>query len=314
MPEQEPQSGGELAESRLTPEQQEQVEQLRQEIEELTPDLDAGKPEAFSVLSERITALDELLVSPEQRQTPERAEIPTLEETIQQNQEMYDWLGIEINLQQELEQGNILLPSKEQREAAEREGYTKTLIITGSLSREQIINQVQTKYAQEFNSDGVWLSDLVRQDLNQTEQAEHSNRPNQPYLIYLKPQSEVSDAHPETMGKSAQECLEILNQKQKDYPNLNLKGLTLEEYLLAQAHTYQTQQKHLEEKDWSWLLEEQTKDRQGQPARCLRAGWDFRAHRLGVYSRSVSICFDFGGARFAALPAEASAKAGVPSP
>jgi|GEM_PF-5498496 len=185
---------------------------------------------------------------------PEKGKISP--EVLQQSQALYDWLGIEVNLQKELQEGRIVLPSTEQQEAAEKEGWNLPLVVAGGLRREDLPEAIQKKFAQEFKSKGVFYWDQAKKDLNQTEQVKNSPRPKQSYLIYLKPQREVREAHPETMGQSALQAQETLENLQKEKPALNLSGLALEEYLLAQALVYQQTQEHLESQTWTWLLEE----------------------------------------------------------
>jgi len=240
---------------------------------------------------------------------PEKGEI--FPEVLSQNQALYNWLGIEVDLQKEYQEGRLLLPSPEQQEGAEKAGYTFPLIVLGHLPRKELLAKVREKYASEFHSQGVLYGEQAQKDLPQTEQVQHSSRPVQSYLILLKPQREVRDAHPETMGKSALQAQEILENLQKENPGLNLQGLTLEEYLLAQAFVCQENQEHLEEETWTWLLEEKVRE-QGNWARCLSARWNPVTSWVGVGSYGVSDADSSGGARFAAVPTFAEASAGKP--
>jgi len=237
---------------------------------------------------------------------PEKGAI--LPEILQQSQALYDWLGIETNLQKEAQEGKIVLPSAEQQEAAEKEGYSLSLIILGELPREELLAKVKEKYASGFKTEGIYYWEQAQKDLKETEQAKNSSRPKQSYLIYLKPQREVHEAHPETKGQSAIQAQETLENRQKEKPALNLKGLTLEEYLLEQALVYQQTKEHLESQTWTWLLEEKVIE-EGKFARCLRAGWYPDPSLVGVFSDGASLSFSNWGARFAALPADLSAEA-----
>src|SRR3990167_9649958 len=115
----------------LPPEKKAEVDDLIKEFQAL-PD----KPESLERLKQIIERLNELY-------GPETAEISP--EVIKQNQEMYDWLGIEVNLQKELEAGNIVLPSKEQQELAKKHGYAMAVIIPGNLSTREVIESVNLK-------------------------------------------------------------------------------------------------------------------------------------------------------------------------
>ena len=229
-------------------------------------------------------------------------------EVIEANQEMYDWLGLSVHLEEEAKQNKIIIPTPEQREAAEKAGYTTSLIIPGQITRAKLIEIIGAKYGQEFNSEGLKLWGQAETDLNKTEvaKAEATDspiRPNQPYLIYIKPDLETNQAELDTMNKTFPECLKLLSQRNQTDPQLNLKGLTLTEYLLSQALiTSQDKEKHLDTETWTWLLEEVVKDDQGQPARCLGARWYSDGSRLGVGSLSASYRDSDGGARFAAVP------------
>ena len=239
---------------------------------------------------------------------PEKGEIAP--ESLEQAQSLYDWLAIEVDLPKEYQEGKIVLPSPEQQEAAEKQGYTLPLIVAGGIGREELLQKVKDKFAQEFStpeqsSQGIIYGDQAQKDLSHTQQAQNSSRPPQSYLIYLPPPREVSQTQPATMGKTFSQCQEILANLQKENPELNLQGLTLEEYLLAQALVYQQDQGHLEEKTWTWLLEEQIIER-GRPARCLDADWGPDAREVGVGSSGSSDADSGGGARFAAVPKESS--------
>jgi len=235
----------------------------------------------------------------------EKGKIPP--EVLEQSQALYDWLGIETNLQKEAQEGKIVLPSAEQQEAAEKEGYSLPLIILGELPREELLARVKAKYASEFKKEGIYYWEQAKKDLSKTQTADQNPRPLQPYLIYLKPQG-LREAHLETMGETFPACQEILEQKQQANPQANLKGLTYPEYLIAEASTFKQTGKHLDENPWAWtwLLEEQVLE-EGKPARCLGAGWGPGTSGVGVGSFGASVSGSDGGARFAALPAEASA-------
>ena len=225
------------------------------------------------------------------------------QETIKQNQKLYDWLGLEVNLQQEYEQGNILLPTSEQKEAAEKEGYTLQLIIPGHLDRDQLINQIKQKYASEFNSEGIFFYSQAQQDLSSTQAIKQNPRAHQPYLILLNPQG-LRDAHPDTMNKTFPQAQKILEQENQSNPQLNLKGLTLQEALMADAQSHLSSNKHLDQDLWAWhwLLEEQVLNESGKSVRCLGAYWYPDDRRVRVDSRSSESHGGDGGARFAAVP------------
>jgi len=223
-------------------------------------------------------------------------------EIIAQSQKVYDFLGIDIDLSQEAEAGNIALPTPEQAEEAERQGYALALIILPD--RDQIINQTKSKYAKENNSDGIYFWE---EKYNQTQAATNPPRPNQPYLAFFKPQIEVNetqvqDPNLDTMNKTFPQSEAIQNQLNQKNPELNLKGLILPEYLILDIHHHLTSQQHLDKDHWSWLTEEKLLDDQGKPARCLGADWGSDDREVGVSSGSSGFADPALGARFAAVP------------
>jgi hypothetical protein len=252
------------------------------------------RPETGSEKLERIIAdVEEVLEA--------KVELPP--EVIQANQRAYDWLKLDINLQQELKAGKIILPSREQYEVAQEKGYTTALIIPGQISRAELIETISTRYGQEPDLNEIHFWEQAKTDLNNTEAVNNPTKPNQLYLVHIKPEPEVDQAEPDTMGKTFPQCLELLDQRNQLDPSLKLKGLTLTEYFFSQALvTSQDSQQHLDTTTWIWLLGEVVKDDQGQFARCLSAGWGPGAARLVVRSHSASGHDSRGGARFAAVP------------
>ncbi|HLB95440.1 MAG TPA: hypothetical protein VJK26_00880, partial [Patescibacteria group bacterium] len=101
------------------------------------------------------------------------------------------------------------------------------------------------------------------------------------------------------MGKTFPQYQEILDQKNTQNPDLNLKGLTMEECLLVEVAA-DLEGFHFESQTWTWLLEEQVLDKKGLPVRCLYASW--YVDGVGVNSDDSSIQYSNKGARFAAVP------------
>ena len=330
MPEHEPRgeenraSSAEPAEeaaSKLTPEQEAEALRLGRVAQESFAEYESSKDPAalqrFKGATEELLALLPPSEEPRERAEGEPGEISS--ETLKANQEMYDFLGIEVNLQEECEKGNILTPSPEQKEAAREEGYTLELIVLGNMPREEVLGKVNQTFAQEFepaDGKGVWYSNRAETDKTKTEAAQTPSRPTKPYLMLLKPQTEISEAHPETINKTFPACLEILKEENQKNPSLKLKGLMLSEYLFAQTLVYHEDKKrnpqttkeaksqtnaHLEKNTWTWLLEESIVER-GQPTRCLIARWGPVNRQVLVDSDEVQDSSSDEGARFAAVP------------
>jgi len=233
------------------------------------------------------------------------------------NQEVYDKLGFRlkkgvrkkpIDLEQELRAGNILLPTKEQQELAEKEGLTQILIIPGQIKRQDFLGYFKGEnYQNNFDSNDLDITDPAPKDLTKSEAIKNPKRPKQFYTILLSPQISCHTAHPETQKQSAQTCTDILAKKQNANSNLNLAGLTLEEYLLLDCLIYlkDNQKQHLEPKSWCWLLEEVASE--GNVfIHCLRAFWGSGSRSVGVISGIFSRSNPEEGARFGAVPKQDS--------
>ena len=219
-------------------------------------------------------------------------------EIISQSQAIYDFIGYQVDIQNDYEQGKIDLPTPEEQEAAKKAGYTLALIEYPD--RNQIIQKTNAKYDQEFDSyedKGVWLSSDAQRDLPQTQAAQ--NPLSKPRLVFVKPQADWKKAHPETKNTTFPQAQKLLEQENQKNPDLNLEGWDLPLHLLADTHHYLATKEHL---NWVWLLKEQAKDNQGNPTRCLNASWSSGSRRVGVFSVSASDRNGVLGARFAAVP------------
>ena len=213
------------------------------------------------------------------------------------------------NLKKEYVEGKIVLPTKEQEKEAKRDGLTLAVVFPGGIERDEFLRIFQDKYKTEFSTDGVKIWDQAEKDLSKTQAVLSPNRPQQSYVFLTSPKTEVNEAQlpttETTMNKTPEQAENILKKKQTESPHLNLKGLTLPEYLFLEACHYQKDGKHLDEQHWSYLLEERVTD----TARALGAGWypgdrDVRVNSYG-FAHSVQ------GSRFAAVsyPAPSGASA-----
>jgi len=233
------------------------------------------------------------------------------DEAVKTRQKALDFLFGEgkFDLKKEYIEGKIVLPSKDQERETKKEGLTMAVVFPGSIPRDEFLKAFQEKYKTEFSSEGVKIWEQAQKDLNNTQSVLNPNRPNQSYIFLTAPQKEVSEAQlpaiETTMNKTPEQVEEILRKKQADSPNLNLRGLTLPEYLFLDACHYQKDGTHLDEQHWSYLLEERVT---GTP-RALCAGWGSGSRCVFVYSdadaRSIL------GSRFAACsyPAPSGASA-----
>lgn len=248
-------------------------------------------------LDELVGTLVERLSSDDLENT-ERAEISP--ETLKRNQAMYDFLDIRddsgnpIDLQKQYEAGNIQGLSKEQQKAIEEmpeeERLSEILIIPGHILREEIIKKINDKYKEKFGQD-IYYSDAAKEDIDNTSSVTKNPRPNTFYTIALHPKQETVAAHPEMMNKTLQEQLNELKKKQKENPNLNLRGLTLQEAMLFDALICANSENQADHADnwarkysYNLCLEEVTRDKDGNPLRALRLFWDSGDSRLLLHS------------------------------
>ena len=249
------------------------------------------------------------------------------DEEINFSQSLFDFLSLEYNLKEHIRGKSIDLISKEQREALGKKGYNYTLIIPGDMERNELLERIEKSFAKEFNSNGILYKylDQTRDDLAKTQIAEdkmHQMRPGKPYQIMLKlpkdlsgePLLETSDAHPETMGQSLSDYLGYLEWADLEEPILNLKGLTIIEYLIFQAGVYhmakqkgkrgkELENSHLDVKTHTLLLGELYYDRDKSTMRSFECYWD---DRLAVYITPGMFGMlgkpSYRGTRYAAIP------------
>ncbi|MEK7142983.1 MAG: hypothetical protein AAB785_02105, partial [Patescibacteria group bacterium] len=191
------------------------------------------------------------------------------------HQEIFKLLGIDLDIEKERSSGKAALADQNQLQAAQKNGYDFSVFIPGQISREEIIKKVQAYLSNSI----LGAINFYTQDYLYSKAALKPLRPKNLYQILLKSQKEVSAAHPQTAGKSFDQCQEILAQTNKTDPILNLKGLTLEEYLIAQVNLFNQKRDWFEAATTSWLLEEQINTVQN-PNSCLRAY--FRVNAIGV--------------------------------
>lgn len=210
-------------------------------------------------------------------------------------QDVLNLLGLKFDLEQEMSLGNFFMPDKKQQEAAEINGYTFPVVIPGKIPRAELLKKIQ---AFLFNSFFGSLN-YYTEDYRYTAVTLKPSRPKSCYQIYLKPQKEVNEAHPQTAGQTVDESIKSLEKANQLDSALNLKGLTLEEYLIAQVTMFHLKRDWFETTTTSWLLEEQI-DTKDNPKSCLRAY--FRVKAIGIGACPQKSHRPKRGARFAVLP------------
>lgn len=292
----------ELADQRL-------VEQLLRSRSEIEDKIEAGEIDQArsEVLRNQLDDISIALVG-----LPISEHYPGMEKIIEQSQAVFDFLDLNVDLQAEYQNGKIVLPAYKEQRAAERRGYTESLIVPAHL-RNRIIQKVQEKFHQTFGSEGIHI--CAEKATKATDPAKQSsNQPNQYHLIMLKPQQNIKDAYPETMNQTVQELLQYLSKENAKPENQNFqrRGLNLPEYLLLQTKYFLQEQRagHIRNPRYdgslmdrvgsTWLLEEVIRD--SYSLTCLHAGWDKVIHGVKVYIDYASVYSGQKGARFAVVP------------
>ena len=251
---------------------------------------------------------------------------------MQSNQEVYKFLGLTyddgrtIDLQEELKQGNIQnIPSPEQKERAEQEGYTLGILTPEGL-RDEIQKQFKSKFASIFSSQGFY--DYTNgQDINQTEHFKNDNQKTGKFFFaMIKLDKETKDIQPKTTDLTFPEIEEILQKHNQDPANrdFQLQGLTIEQYLLFITRYYLDHQQEIQNEiksrsqqgiaqdkmkittmpdteSWCFLLKEIIESSDPEKRRCLSADWYPGGRRVNVLSNDVSHRDPEYGARFAAV-------------
>lgn len=235
--------------------------------------------------------------------------LPTKEmrAAIEKNQQMYDWLfaGSEyegkLNLRHEYIQGNIHALTEEEMTLAREQGLTEMLIVPGQISRDKVIDLSNQKYAtiryDEGQGQEMLLEYRAQRELSQTLAAQEDSRPRSFYMLALRPGLEIIEAHPESFGLGFTPgwLLTKLQEAQEANPQLNLRGLTLPEYLLFDAYQFCRYQHHLNEQSQEYLLAEIIPN----TIKALAAEWSIGDRRVKVASNSFS--GSTVGARFVAV-------------
>ena len=298
--------------------------------------------EAKKRLLANLKALKEKAVKTERTEEAETLLLQLSPEELKNTQSLYDFLNLDYNIRKHIKDKGIDSIPKEQKEALEKEGYNYYLVVPGDIPRDEFLKQFQASFAKEFTnfpddkSKGLYFYDNNYQETQSAKDQNHILRPPKPYQIALKlPKDqngnlmlETSDVQhkdpngnsiPElnTMDKTFPKCLEILKKINQNNPHLNLKGLTLPEYLIFQANIYHNAEQegknkeelanfHPDINDWTWLLEELILDNQGKPVRSLGSDWFAGARRVLVFSGGAGSAYSFRGVRFAAVSKKSS--------
>lgn len=182
-------------------------------------------------------------------------------ETIERNQKAYDFFFYDSVYRQSLkkayENEEVLLPSLKELILARKKGYTETIIIPGQFPRTTFLNISKSVYNDYLDSaSGIDFSAYHDEVYSESKEAKESLRPEQFYVIFVKPEPDVIDAHPETLNKSLLELQRILVESQRS-TELNLQGMSLPEYIYLDSYQFLNNGSHLDGKNSkSYLLAE----------------------------------------------------------
>jgi len=249
------------------------------------------------------------------------------EEDLRLNQEVYDKLGFKlkkgvrkkpIDLEQELRAGNIILPTKEQQELAMQEGMNELLIVPGRMPRREFLSYFAPDTQKGFNENferrtypyyhGEKTKELLA-DIEKRNRKDPS-RPKRFYAVYLNSQLDYIAPFLKTGRDSFSNCLMFLTKQRIEKPELNLRGLTLEEYILLDCLLYIKASDHVvpystqgwtSTREWTWLLDEE--EQKGCLMGRLKQLFGF-GYALEIHSSSDASQFssDKFGTRFCVFP------------
>jgi len=229
-----------------------------------------------------------------------RPELPAnfeLEPILERSQALYNFLNLKVDLKSELDQELIELPTRELIESAPQLNLDDIIIVSSQVSREELIEAVDSKLKSQGVEKGLYFYARARQDLNQTLASQ--NRPAKGYFLFFSSNLDCRQSLPQSEGKSAKDIInQLIPQLRQQYPGSNLRGLRLEEYLLIDSLANQERNQHLDSNSYCWLTEELIPARQGNETLCLDAYWN---GYLKVHSFLVSGVDPGDGARLAAV-------------
>jgi hypothetical protein len=226
-----------------------------------------------------------------------------LEKVLEQSRKMYEYIDLDVNLGEQLRQGKIALPTKEQIKQAEQLDLTKALIIPAGVSQYEIMEAVEAKY-QQLNNE-VSFTETAQTMLDEPQVKQRLKQaPEKGYFFFTNPSKQVGETplEAQTMNKPPLSTTDkegiidvIVPRLNQEHPKTNLRLLNSAEYFLlqAQASLDSNNQDHLDTNTYCWLNLLNT-----DQSRCLIGCW---SEQLRVYSDAVDFHFSDRGARLAAV-------------
>jgi hypothetical protein len=226
-----------------------------------------------------------------------------LEKVLEQSRKMYEYIDLDVNLGEQLRQGKIALPTKEQIKQAEQLDLTKALIIPAGVSQYEIMEAVEAKY-QQLNNE-VSFTETAQTMLDEPQVKQRLKQaPEKGYFFFTNPSKQVGETplEAQTMNKPPLSTTDkegiidvIVPRLNQEHPKTNLRLLNSAEYFLlqAQASLDSNNQDHLDTNTYCWLNLLNT-----DQSRCLYGDWD---EQLRVDSDAVDYRYSWHGARLAAV-------------
>jgi hypothetical protein len=224
-------------------------------------------------------------------------------EALEQSQKLYEYIDLNVDLIEQLRQGKIALPTKEQIKQAEQLDLTKALIIPAGVSQYEIMEAVEAKY-QQLNNE-VSFTETAQTMLDEPQVKQRLKQaPEKGYFFFTNPSKQVGETplEAQTMNKPPLSTTDkegiidvIVPRLNQEHPKTNLRLLNSAEYFLlqAQASLDSNNQDHLDTNTYCWLNLLNT-----DQSRCLYGDWD---EQLRVDSDAVDYRYSWHGARLAAV-------------
>ncbi|MCL5411088.1 MAG: hypothetical protein M1324_04620 [Patescibacteria group bacterium] len=292
--------------------------ELTQTINELNKRLMDIKDQISFADSEKIDILKQHLenLSGKIDEALANFEIRLSEEEIEENQYVYNWIGMEsVDIKKEYKKHNILLPTKQEIEAAAKNGYAELLIIPGSSYAKEFYKEakqsIKEKYTIIDEDSGTTMQrseGIIDQQVDGFFDTSGSVESGEKYYaLLLNPVKEISQIDPDLIGKSPREIIKEKNLKNNtsEYVNCPLVGLSLVEYVYFQLHSCLKYSGglmpyHPDSESTSWLLQKRISLDVGGVY--FKANWLERAGAIAVDWSRENISLPNTGARFAVLP------------
>lgn len=230
---------------------------------------------------------------------------------------VYRWVGMEsVDILEEYKNNNILLPTKEEYEAAAQNGYSELMIVPGSDLAEEFYNKTKqtikkkntihdTKGLEIQGSHGIYdrqVKGIFKLDgLAKTG--------SKFYALLVNPAKEIDQIDPKLIGESPAELIKEMERRNQTlkYAKAPLSGMSLYEYVYFQMHYFLKNsggfmlQTHPDIESKCWLLQKSTLLGGGDVI-YLNGSWDEPAIGIDIDWAKENAKFSKTGPRFCVIP------------